>query len=213
VGCSNAHSTLEWAAQKRIEVRGLDYVPEMIAAAEERLAQSPDLSDRVEFAVGDVTALAEPDAAYDVVVSVRVLINLGSWDRQRTALQEYARVLKPGGRLILSEATLQGWNHLNDFRREWGLAPIPMPGFNHYLDRDNVAQALSPHLQLVERLNFSSTYYVATRLLKPLLIKAVDAPVDVADPLTHWNRWSALLPPLGDWGVQELFLFSKGGAI
>ena len=40
-------------------------------------------------------------------------------------MEECARVLKPGGILLLSEATIQGWTKLNDFRAEWGLPRDP----------------------------------------------------------------------------------------
>ena len=65
-----------------------------------------------------------------------VLINLGHWDRQLSGLRECIRVLKSGGLLLLSEATLQRWCRLNALRAEWGLEDIPMPPFNQYLDQD-----------------------------------------------------------------------------
>jgi len=61
----------------------------------------------------------------------------------------------------------------------------------------------------MEMVNFSSTYYIGTRVLKPLLIKALSADIDVADPDMEWNRWFAQLPAWGDYGTQELFIFKK----
>jgi len=164
----------------------------------------------VSFGVGDVTALDEPDASYDTAVVIRVIINLGGWEQQVRGLRECARVLKPGGRFLLSEATVQGWQRLNVFRAEWGLPAIPVPPFNHYLDEDQVVQALSPDLELIELVNFASTYYVGTRVLKPLF-KSLGADVDVADPAMEWNRWFAQLPQCGDYGTQKLFVFEKRG--
>jgi SAM-dependent methyltransferase len=138
-----------------------------------------------------------------------VVINLPSWERQAQALREAIRVVKPGGLLLLSEACLQGWRNLNRFREEWGLGPIPMPPFNNYLDVDAVVEELTPSARLLELANFSSSYYVGTRLLKPLLAQASQAPIDPADPDTDWNRWCSMLPPAGDYGVQVLFVFQK----
>ena len=59
--------------------------------------------------------------------------------------------------------------------------------------------------------DFASTYYVGTRVLKPLLAQATGAPVDVADPASEWNRWFASLPAVGDYGTQKLFVFRKRG--
>ena len=80
VGCANGYSTIQFAAQKKITIRGLDYIPEMIEQARLHLDQVDDkLLGKVAFDVGDITALNEPSASCDKVVVVRVLINLGSW--------------------------------------------------------------------------------------------------------------------------------------
>src|SRR5947208_16858376 len=107
----------------------------MIEAARARLEHvRAGLRGTVEFEVGDALALDEHDAAYDAVVCVRVIINLGEWERQARGLAECVRVLRPGGVFLLSEATLQGWRRLNALRAEWGLPAIAMPGFNEYVD-------------------------------------------------------------------------------
>jgi ubiquinone/menaquinone biosynthesis C-methylase UbiE len=210
VGCANGYSTVQFASQKAIAIRGLDYTPEMIEQAQLRLETMADkLVGTVSFGVDDITSLSERADTYDKVVCIRVIINLREWGRQVQGLHECARVLKPGGTFLLSEATLQGWNQLNKFRREWGLPEIPMPPFNQYLDQDHVIQVLDPHLRLVEIVNFASTYYVGTRVLKPLLIKALEAEIDVANPNMEWNRWMSKLPAWGDYGVQKLFVFKK----
>ena len=210
VGCANGYSTVQFASRPGIRIRGIDNIPEMIAQARQRLA---DLNGRlpgsVEFGEGDAAALLEPSATYDKVIAIRVMINLGAWDRQRIALKECARVLKPGGTLLLSEATLQGWRRLNQFRAEWQLEEIPIPAFNQYLDEDLVIEALSDELQLIELVNFASTYYVGTRVLKPLLNRALGGVIDVANPEMEWNRWFAQLPASGDYGTQKLFVFQK----
>ena len=208
VGCANGYSTVAFAEQRRVQIRGLDYIPDMIDQAKARLDGLRTLGS-VEFAVGDITRLEEPADRYDRVVAIRVLINLGTWERQLQALRECARVAKPGGTVLLSEATLQGWRRLNTFRDEWQLPPIPMPPFNEYLDEERMRAADVPNLQLETIVDFSSSYFVGTRVLKPLLIQALGAAVDVADPDMEWNRWFAQLPPVGDYGTQRLFVFKK----
>ena len=210
VGCANGYSSLQFACARRVRLRGLDYIPGMIEQARLRTAaMSEKLIGSVEFEVGDITQLKEPAATYDKVVVIRVLINLGTWERQVQGLRECLRVLKPGGTLLLSEATLQGWRRLNQFRNEWGLDDIPMPPFNQYLDEDRVISAVASEMQLVELANFASTYYVGSRVLKPLLAQATKAPVSVANPDAEWNRWFSQLPAAGDYGTQKLFVFRK----
>ncbi len=210
VGCANGYSSVQFAGARRIQLRGLDYVPEMIEQARVRLGAIKDkLAGSVEFDLGDITQLQEPSDAYDKVIVVRVLINLGTWERQLLGLRECLRVLKPGGLLLLSEATVQGWRRLNAFRAEWGLGEIPMPIFNQYIDQEKVIAAISRESRLLELSNFASTYYVGTRVLKPLLAKVTQARVAVADPNAEWNRWFSQLPAGGDYGTQKLFVFSK----
>jgi cyclopropane fatty-acyl-phospholipid synthase-like methyltransferase len=213
VGCANGYSTIQFASQKNIHIRGLDYIPQMVDEAKARLAELGDkLQGQTEFDVGDINALNEPSNNYDKVIVIRVIINLGNWENQLRAFKECARVVKPGGLLLLSEATLQGWEKLNAFRREWGLTNIPMPPFNNYLDQDQVVQSAAPELELVEIVNFSSTYFVGTRILKPLLARAADVGINIADPNMEWNRWFSQLPAAGDYGTQKLFVFRKVSA-
>lgn len=210
VGCANGYSTVQFASQRRISVRGVDYIPEMIEHARARLVGLIDkLPGTVEFDVGDITALAEPSGAYDKVVVIRVVINLGDEDRQVLAIRECGRVLRSGGLLLCSEATLDGWRRLNRFRQEWGLPEIPMPPFNLYLDHGRLVEAVATELELVDIVDFSSTYYVGTRVLKPLLVQALGADIDVANPDMEWNRWFSLLPPWGGYGVQKLLVFRR----
>ena len=162
VGCANGFSTLQFARRKHVSITGVDYIPEMISHANVALnAVSGDLAGTARFAVGDATALQFADNQFDTVVVIRVLINLGDWERQLVGLRECVRVLRPGGTLLLSEATVQGWTRLNDLRGEWGMPPIKMPEFNNYLDQDRVTDALRPACELIEINNFASSYYAA----------------------------------------------------
>lgn len=209
-GCANGISTVQFATMKDVSIVGFDYIPAMIENARRRLATVRDrLRGRVEFSVGNLLTSEVPAGPFDKVVATRVIINLGNWDTQLRGLRACTKVLKPGGCLLLSEASLQGWRNLNAFRREWGLPDIPMPAFNSYLDEERLVRDLSPEMEIQEVSNFSSTYYVGTRVLKPLLIRASGVDLDVADPLMEWNRWFASLPPAGDYGTQKLFVFRK----
>ncbi len=210
IGCGNGFSTVRFASARDVRVRGLDNIPEMVERARHRLAAfDEELTGRVGFDVGDITTLNEPDGHYDRVVVIRVLINLRSWDRQTRALHNCARVLRPGGLLLLSEATVQGWRNLNAFRGEWGMDPIPVPPFNEYVDEDRLAAAVCELFEIVEIRDFASTYYVGTRVLKPLLDEALGGRAKVADPNMHWNRFFSSLPAAGDYGTQKLFVLRK----
>lgn len=81
-------------AQRRPDVRltGVDLSPDMISAA------GRNLGERGSVRVADATDLPFPDAAFDVIVSS---ISLHHWDHPDRAAAELARVLRPGGRLVV----------------------------------------------------------------------------------------------------------------
>jgi ubiquinone/menaquinone biosynthesis C-methylase UbiE len=66
------------------------------------------VADRVEVRDGDARRLPFADGAFDVVVSKEVLHNIYDASERDTAVREIARVLKPGGRLLLGDVRHTG---------------------------------------------------------------------------------------------------------
>ncbi len=116
VGVGTGISLPDYARTNRIV--GIDISAPMLRKAQERVVEHK-LSNVEALAVMDAKHLAVPDASFDVVVAQYVITAVP--DPEAT-LDDFARVLKPGGEIILV-------NHLgaeNGLRRvfEQGFSPL-----------------------------------------------------------------------------------------
>jgi arsenite methyltransferase len=69
------------------------------AAATLANAAAEGVADRVEVRDADIRELPFPDASFDAVVSNLVIHNISGRDQRRRAINEFVRVLRPGGQI------------------------------------------------------------------------------------------------------------------
>ena len=99
VGCGTGALT-GLARQRVVEsgmVYAIDAVPQMITVARRKAARR---NLAIDFQVGLIEQLAFPDHSFDVVLSSLMMHHLPE-ELKRQGLAEIARVLKPGGRLLI----------------------------------------------------------------------------------------------------------------
>lgn len=166
VGCGNGYSTLQYASEYDLQIKGIDFSEQMINAANSALTElSLNIKQRVDFAVGDVRSTGENAERYDVVTTDRCLINLSTREDQASAIREMHRILKPNGVYLMCEDFESGLENLNRARRHMGLYDIETRWHNLYLDEGHMRTAIQGLFELTEVSNFSSFYYLASRII------------------------------------------------
>jgi SAM-dependent methyltransferase len=93
MGCGPGHIA-RYLHDRGVQMLGIDLSPGMIASARTR-------SPAIEFRVGDMRALALPDAALAGIVAFYSLIHIGESEMVAT-LRELRRVVAPGGLLFIA---------------------------------------------------------------------------------------------------------------
>lgn len=167
------------AAKRDADATGIDPDPVMLAAARSRTAAA---GLQATFLEGRVERLPFPDASFDVVVSVTVLCFMTD---AAGAVREMARVLRPGGRLVLGELgrwslwaairRVRGWlgaatwqaarfrtaAELRSLAEQAGLSVTAMRGAVYYPPVGMLSRALAPIDSWLGRLTTFGAAFIA----------------------------------------------------
>ena len=130
-GCGVGGSSL-WLAQERsVDVVGITLAAGQVAMARSYAAQR-GLADRVHFDQADFTATPFPDGSFDVVWAVESLCHA---PRKAAFYQEAARLLRPGGRVVVADFVRAdrpldqtGEQLLHEWLNGWAVPDIDTPG-------------------------------------------------------------------------------------
>ena len=100
VACGAGGPALRIAALTGCSAVGIDVHDDAIAAAQV-LADKRGLADRVEFRIGDATRPSPfPDSSFDAISCIDAINHFSERPR---VIAEWARLLKPGGRLLFTD--------------------------------------------------------------------------------------------------------------
>lgn len=98
-GCGTGFLSFELAGRGH-RVTGVDFAPAMIAAARRKAAER---AASIRFEAADAERLPFTSASFDLVISRHLLWTL---PHPEAALDEWIRVLRPGGRLVVVDSQL-----------------------------------------------------------------------------------------------------------
>ncbi len=105
-------------------VVGIDFAPEMLAIAERKAAAGPPAA-QLRFEQGNALALPYGDGEFAAATVGFGVRNFSDLDR---GLRELARVVRPGGRVVILEATTPQRPPLSSFFSLWFDRVVPMIG-------------------------------------------------------------------------------------
>ncbi|MGO4425877.1 cyclopropane-fatty-acyl-phospholipid synthase family protein, partial [Streptomyces sp. MCAF7] len=112
VGCGTGRPAVRLAQAKGVDIVGVTISREQVKIASER-AVAEGLEGRVSFQYGNAMELPFPGASFDAAWAVESLLHMPD---RLTVLREIARVLRPGGRLVLADPVLRSPD-MSDERR------------------------------------------------------------------------------------------------
>lgn len=161
VGCGDGYVT-EFLSNRVLTVDAFDASPQMIELAKKRLA----LKSNCYLWQDELPRPSHtPKSKYDLVVSVRVLINLPT-TYQHLALDWIASKVKTGGRFVLIEGSADGIANLNRVREQCRIPDIEVPEYNYNIHRDWLMPILKRDFKIVSEHN-TGTYDYLTRVFYP----------------------------------------------
>jgi SAM-dependent methyltransferase len=208
IGCGNGFTTLKLHDTfPQHSFLGGDLSPEMIRVARESCnVPGSTAENKIRFEVIDVLDLQRYESSFDIVLSVRCLINLPSSELQWAALKQIWQALRRHGQCILIENFQEPQEALNRIRGELGLPPIPVRWHNRYFNKSELVNKCESLFEISESVPITSTYYLITRVVYSKLCQLEGRVPDYDHPI---YQIATKLPILGDLGPVRLLRLVK----
>jgi len=113
-GCGEGETAIILAKKYQLRVRGIDILDFNIKKANEK-RKGLGLEEKVEFRVMDYMKLDFPSTSFDGVYTLETLVHAPDY---RQVLQEFFRILKPGGKLVLFEYSVSSPENIAPQKRK-----------------------------------------------------------------------------------------------
>jgi len=163
VGCGNGYSTSIFRKLVKF-IDAFDYSKDMINRAKRVYGESNN-----RFFVDNILDPQYLSSNYDMIICVRVLINLRDFSEQEKALLRIASLIKQGRIVILIEGFKDGFAEINKLRQKIGLPPIQPADINFYSRVEDLRQVIEQNFLIEEEFHLGSYDYL-TRVVYPLFI-------------------------------------------
>ena len=184
VGFGTGAQDLFFANRSGVAIHGVNQSASQAALARERVAAA-GLAERVDLRPGEATCLEFPDAHFDVVLCIEAAFH---FDTRERFFAEAHRVLRPGGRLVLTDilpAARAHWSHGLFWRLFDRLFFVP---------RENRV-SLETYREQLKACGFDARVEVVTDRVYVPFFEAIGGTYDwrparfVVQLLVRWFRW------------------------
>jgi ubiquinone/menaquinone biosynthesis C-methylase UbiE len=165
IGCGNGRD-LVLIAKSCKNIAGIDYSPEMVAQAAKKILHYS--IENATVAYGNATDLKFDDASFDKVLCSEVVEHIPDWEQ---AIKEISRVLKPGGKLVLSTPNNRSFYGIDRYvwervlKKEWY---HPFDKWKNYINIKTVVDKNDFTILSVKGACYLPGFIIAYRLKKPL---------------------------------------------
>ena len=207
LGCGNGYCTFKFAETNIKSIIGADYSKTSVDQAIDISSLYQDgIKEKIDFKQDDALDLSFPDSTFDVVITIRCLINVGDNENQLKALKQIHRVLKPNGIYLMCENTISGLNNINQARTVSGLSEIKTRWHNNYIDENLFSPHLNKLFNIIEENHFASTYYLVSRVVNAWICNENNSEPKYEDEI---NKMASKLPAAGEFSPMRLYVLKK----
>jgi ubiquinone/menaquinone biosynthesis C-methylase UbiE len=168
IGAGDGSHTVKYASKVKSLV-ALDVAASLLNVARQR-TEKANIAN-VEFVVKSVLELESTFSKneFDCVISERCIINLPSWETQKSTIRQVYDVLKPGGLFLVTEGFQDELENLSDLRAQVGLERIKVAINNRNFIHSEF-DPLVAELFIVEAIKDYGFYLMLSRVYHPLMI-------------------------------------------
>ncbi|MGL5090014.1 MAG: class I SAM-dependent methyltransferase [Aeromonas sobria] len=214
IGCGNGHNLFSlYEVFPEYKYEGVDFIDEMISSAEQLRQSKLIEKESINFSVGNVLNLECLSEQYDLIFTVRCLINLNTNILQMNAIANIAEKIKSGGYILMLENSTGSYSRQNYLRTLGGLEKREPAEFNHFMNEELVNNQLNSLGFFKVKSNcFSTLHDVVLYVLLPMIN---GGKVDYENPIVEAAaKLSSALTEngdemLGDYGQNRLYLYRK----
>jgi hypothetical protein len=125
-----------------------------------------DECKKIEWDVSDILNIQD-DQLYDIVLTIRCIINLTDIEKQKEAIKKIASLVKKDGHFLMMENSIQNYDNQNKARIIVGLKPRKPPAYNLFIDEETILPEIEKFFDIEQTIDHSSLHNIFQYVILP----------------------------------------------